>query len=501
VAVKPNTAWSCAHGLGRWSADCGCSTGRIPGGHQRWRSPLREALDHLRDSLAGVYEREAAGLPFPDPWEARNAYGEVLPDHTPERVDAFLARYTQGRVLAAERERALTLLEMQRHALLMYTSCGWFFDDIAGLETAQVLKYAARAIDLAARFSAEAFTGQLLADLARAPGNTRAHPDGAVTYRGLVLPAAIRPERVAASWAIAALVDPFPIRHRRHAFRIEQTQGTAREVGPYHLVCGHVRLTSDFTSGQTGWSYAALHLGGFNFAASVVRCQDPDDARKVCALLDDLPAEAGITDLLRLLKAALGPALVSLGDLPPSDRRRLMKVLDEELLSGLSRSYQETYTQHLGTIAALREANMPVPPELRMAAEYTLSHQLTQAAGELARQPDEAAETNLAGVLDLARRDDVALDRGAAVRALDQAVIDGLRQIMDSADPSAQAGHYERLNRLMAATDRLGLEVRPARAQEVLLDYLRRHGGQTPVIALELIEHLRISPQAVTYRG
>ncbi|MBP7690523.1 MAG: DUF3536 domain-containing protein [Anaerolineales bacterium] len=501
VKIKPNTAWSCAHGLGRWSQDCGCNTGRVPGGHQRWRAPLRAALDNLRDRLADLYEREAPALLGPAPWQARNAYGEILADRDPERVDAFLARHA-GRPLSAEdRVRALTLLEMQRHAQLMYTSCGWFFDDLSGLETTQVLKYAAHAIDLAARFSPQDFTTPFQADLAKAEGNFTAHRTGADVYRQLVLPAAIHPERIAASYAIAALVDPFPIRLNRHAYRIEQTHHTAYEAGPYNVVCGHVRLTSDFTGRQTGWAYAALHLGGYNFAASVIFCQDPADGQKVCAVIGQQPTDGSMTALLRLLKAALGPTLYGLNELPPNDRRRLMTVLDAELLSGLARSYQQIYTQHLGTIAALRAANMLVPTELRLAAEYTLSHQLAQAAARLAQTPDEAAQADLAGVLELARQDNIALDRGEAVRVLETAIVEGVLAIVRAVNGSEPSREYQRLNRLIAATDQLGLEIRPARAQELLLEYLRRRGGHIPILALQLAENLRISPQAIAYRA
>ncbi len=500
VEVKPNTAWSCAHGLGRWSRDCSCATGRVPGGHQRWRAPLRAALDRLRDTLAELFEREGDALPGDDPWGARDAYGEVLADRTPERLDAFLHKHAGRKLTAEERERALTLLEMQRHAQLMYTSCGWFFDDISGLETAQVLKYAARAIDLASRFQARDLAAALLQDLAKAPSNLPAHPTGADVYRQLVLPVAIRPEHVAASYAIAALVDPFPLRFRRHAYRLEQTDSSVRQVGDYRLACGHVRLTSDFTGQQTGWTYAALHLGGYNFAASVVYCQEPQDGRKVCALLNDQPADTSISALMRLLKVALGPTVYGLGDVPPSDRRRLMKVLDEAVLTGLAQSFQQIYMQHLGTIAALHDAHMAVPPELRVAAEYTLSHQLAQAARELVNEPDEAAAANLAGVLELAARDGISLDRGEAIRLLEQAVDDGLRAAVQSSNGTNQHHHYERLNRLIAATDRLGLEIRPARAQESLLYHLRQRSGNLPIVALELAERLRISPQAVTYR-
>jgi alpha-amylase/alpha-mannosidase (GH57 family) len=506
VEIQANTSWSCIHGVGRWSENCGCHTGRMPGGHQRWRAPLRAALDRLRDALAVIYEAEAANsLNIGDAWEARNAFGEVLPERAPERVDAFLEARLGHKPAPEERERALTLLEMQRQAMLMYTSCGWFFDDVAGHEAAQVLKYAAHAIDLASRFTRADLTQQLLDDLAKAPGNAAAYPNGAEVYRRLVLPFAIGPERVAVSCAISALVKPFAVRGRRHAYRHEQTFQVSQGVGNYKMVCGHVRLASDFTGQRTGWAYAALHLDGYNFAASVVKCDDPQDARRICALFNDQPADINIKALLRLLKTALGPTLHGLNDLPPSDRRRLLRFIDEDLIAGLSSSYQQIYERHLGTIAALREARMPVPPELRLAAEYTLSHQLTQAAAELARYPDDSTESHLARVLELARRDGIELQRGEAARALEQAVVERVQAILRA--PGAAEG-YRQINRLIAAADRLGFEIRPARAQEKLLYYLRAqveayHNGAFPPdvqAALALAEQLHISPQAITYK-
>jgi len=502
VRIKPNTAWSCSHGLGRWSANCGCNTGRAPGGHQKWRGPLRAALNHLQTSLAAVFEREGKAL-FKDVWAARNAYGEILAHRSSARIEHFLTKHASHPLTHEEHERALTLMELQKHALFMYTSCGWFFDDISGLETAQVLKYAARAIDLAKRLTAEDFTEQLMEDLALAEGNWPQYPNGAVVYQKLVLPVAISPEAVAASHAIAALVHPFPIRRRRHGFRIEQTLNNTYTIGEYSMVCGHLQLMSEFTDQRSGWSYAAVHLGGYNFAASVVFCDSPQDGRKVCAFLQDQPNNVTSAELLKTLKAALGPTLYSLNELPPSDRRRLLKVLEKDTLNSLAHSYHQIYMQHLGTIAALHTANMAVPPELRLAAEYTLSHQLAQAAMELAREPDEAAEANLAGVLDLARRDGIDLQKGEASRALEQAVVEGVKTIVG--DASLLAERSAHLTQLIAAAGRLGFEVRPARAQELLLDYLRARAAHTPRSklqpALTLAEWLGISEQAVKFNS
>jgi alpha-amylase/alpha-mannosidase (GH57 family) len=148
VEIQENTAWSCAHGLGRWRDDCTCRTGQNPGWVQVWRGPLREALDRLRDALAVVFEQRGAEI-FADPWVARDASIELVLDPSPEAFDDLLRRHASRPASDGERRQARRLLEMQRHAMLMYTSCGWFFDDPSGLETTQILRYAARAIELA----------------------------------------------------------------------------------------------------------------------------------------------------------------------------------------------------------------------------------------------------------------------------------------------------------------------------------------------------------------
>lgn len=157
------TSWSCAHGVGRWSRDCGCHTGGEPGWNQAWRSPLRSALNFLRDDAAAKFERSAW---LRDPWAARNDYVKVILDPEHERA-AFLQRYAN----TSEESRVWDLLEMQRSALLMFTSCGWFFSDLAGIETIQVLRYAARVIDLMNQLDLDPPEKEFLALLSEAKSN------------------------------------------------------------------------------------------------------------------------------------------------------------------------------------------------------------------------------------------------------------------------------------------------------------------------------------------
>ncbi|HSP93682.1 MAG TPA: DUF3536 domain-containing protein [Thermoanaerobaculia bacterium] len=153
VRIRENTSWSCMHGVGRWKENCGCTTGEHPGWSQAWRAPLREALDSLRDALDTLFEERGVRL-FEDPWAARDDSIELVLTGGAD-AEPFLARHAARHLDPEETARALDLLEMERCAMSMFTSCGWFFEDPSGLETRQVLRYAARAMELAEELSDE----------------------------------------------------------------------------------------------------------------------------------------------------------------------------------------------------------------------------------------------------------------------------------------------------------------------------------------------------------
>jgi alpha-amylase/alpha-mannosidase (GH57 family) len=182
--IVENTSWSCVHGVERWRSNCGCNAGH-GGWSQSWRAPLRKALDELRDGLIPLTEREGAAL-FKDVWAARDEYIEAILDHSPQSVEQFFRAHQIRTLTPPERVRALEMMEMQRHAQLMYTSCGWFFDDISGIETVQVIAYAARVLQLAREVSVEMaapLEPAFLARMAEARSNVAKAGDGAQIYR------------------------------------------------------------------------------------------------------------------------------------------------------------------------------------------------------------------------------------------------------------------------------------------------------------------------------
>src|SRR5207248_884403 len=167
VEIHDNSSWSCVHGVERWRSNCGCAS--RGDWQQLWRGPLREAFDHLKTQLDELFLRLGREW-FPDPWAACNAYIDVILDRSEESVRRFLQKYAHPGIEGSGVQRAFWLLEMQRHGLLMYTSCGWFFDEISGLETTQCLRYAARAVQLARHFDGD-LEEEFVRALEKAPSN------------------------------------------------------------------------------------------------------------------------------------------------------------------------------------------------------------------------------------------------------------------------------------------------------------------------------------------
>ena len=180
--LSENTSWSCAHGVERWRSDCGDNSGAHPGWNQLWRRPLRDALDWLRDRLAGFYETRMTQF-IREPWPARDDYIDILLRPEPDSIREFLIRHAGTELHGADRAQVVKLLQLQRLAMLMFTSDAWFFDDISGIETIQNLSYAARAIELAEELGSEQLEPSFLDILSQARSNVAGQGTGADIYR------------------------------------------------------------------------------------------------------------------------------------------------------------------------------------------------------------------------------------------------------------------------------------------------------------------------------
>jgi len=376
VEVHDRTAWSCAHGIERWRSDCGCRT--RPDWHQRWRAPLREALDWLKREVDALFEDVGEQI-FHDPWAARDAYiGVVLDRGDAATVQRFLAVQALRPGDPKDRLTALRLLEMQRHAMLMFTSDGWFFDEISRIETVQILRHAARVIQLAGRFD-RALESAFLEQLRPVESNLPEYPDGIAVYDRLVRPAIVDARRVAAHYAITSLFREYPDDATLHAYRVRRQVHRHLTRGSHVLLAGQVEVTATTTGEVDVLWYAVLHVGGTEVHCSVGTEWDDDTYAKATKALLGVFEGGRVTETIRKMDEVFGRTFYTLRDLFTDERRDVLARLSEETLQHLEASYRRLYSDSRGLMQAVRDAEVPVPREFVLAAEFILMTDLRRA--------------------------------------------------------------------------------------------------------------------------
>ncbi|MEG4801385.1 DUF3536 domain-containing protein [Microcoleus sp. ARI1-B5] len=387
VELKPVTAWSCSHGVDRWQDDCGCGGGG--GWHLLWRKPLRDTLNWLRDRLIPIYE-EAGRKLFRDPWKARDEYIDAIRDRSPANVDSFLERHQVRELDAAEQVDALRLLEMQRHTLLMFTSCGWFFEEVSRPEGVQILRYAARALELAGEVTGVQLEKDFVAQLALVPSNVDCFKTGAEVYRQLVVTAQINLRQVAAHYAISSLFAKYPREQRIYCYQAQQQDFQIQRMGSMTLAVGQLQLTSEITRETEVFVFAAFHLGGWDFHC----CIQPFGSRRsytmlkerLFGVLQEASAAHAILEMVRLF----GDQSFSLRDLFAEERHRIVQLLSQENLTRLDQLYTQVYRENYGVMMAFHRDELPVPVELQVAAEVALGHRCLTVAKALELETGDA---------------------------------------------------------------------------------------------------------------
>jgi len=375
VEIFEDTSWSCTHGIERWRSNCGCNSGAHSGWNQEWRGPLRQALDWLRDTVALRYQEKAGAL-FTEPWAARDDYIGVVLDRSPGNIDRFLRIHAARELTVAERVTALKLLEMQRHAMLMYTSCGWFFDELSGIETVQCIEYAGRVIDLARQLFRDDVEQTFVEKLSQAKSNILEHRDGAEIYRKWVRPAVIDLPKVAAHYAIASVFEPSAELRRIYCYEVQREDYTVHEQGRKKLAIGRVRISSTITTEWALLSFVALHLGDHQVKVGVR--DSPEDAAYL-ALVNDL-VEAfhgtGTSDIVQRLDEVFASETDSLHSLFKDEQRKIMELILAPLVAEAESEHIRLYARNAALMRFLTELQIPLPKTFRASAEFALNYHL-----------------------------------------------------------------------------------------------------------------------------
>ncbi len=375
VQIHENSSWSCVHGVERWRSDCGCHTGGQPGWNQAWRAPLREALDWLRDELAPIFEQYASRY-VKDPWAARNDYIGVILDRSQENVDAFLRKHGKKDVrwTPEARTTVLRLMEMQRHAQLMYTSCGWFFNEISGLETNQILQYALRAIEYAWTVSGKELHPEFEARLEKAPSNV--YDNGAVAYRRYVLPARVSLERVGMHYAAASLFEEEPERMELLNYAAHSDDYQRKRAGNYMVALGRTRVTSRVTLSEKPFSFGVLYLGQQNIVGHISTGMSTATFAEMKRQVLDAFERNDLAEVLRLMHIFFGEENFSVNHLFLDERRRILMQITESSLAKAEVSVRDIFEDNYQLMAVMRDSGIPVPEAWKNAAQFVLNTDL-----------------------------------------------------------------------------------------------------------------------------
>jgi alpha-amylase/alpha-mannosidase (GH57 family) len=406
VQIINNTSWSCVHGVERWRSDCGCNSGRA-GWNQQWRAPLRRAFDWLRDELAGPWEQQASDY-LRDPSAARDDYANVILDRSQASHDEFLLRHAVRELAPEEKVKVWNLLEIQRHAMLMYTSCGWFFDEVSGTETVQVIMYAGRAVQLAKETLGLDLREAFLEKLGQVPSNIGEYGNGANIYKTWVESAALDLPRVMAHYAISSLFEHNGEQAAIYCYQVKVNDSQRLQSGKAQLLMGDANLSSRITEEAGRFHYAALHLGEHNVNAGVRVYQSPQEYGEMQTALAEAFNRGDIPESLRLMDRYFEGAACTLKSLFRDEQRRIVREILRTTLTEAEQSYRHIYEGNALFLRFLADMGAPEPKILHITAEFVINSALRRAF-----EADTVDAELVRGLLDSARRERITLDATA----------------------------------------------------------------------------------------
>lgn len=423
--IEENTSWSCAHGVERWRSNCGCNT--HPGWSQQWRAPLRQSLDWLRDSIDAFAHRAANSLGF-DLDRARNGYIKVVLDRdcfnncdNLPAANEFLAEFIPQARTPETRIAALKLMELQRHALLMFTSCGWFFDEISGIETVQIIAYASRVLQLAAELfgpNAAELEDEFIRRLTEANSNLPEISNGGAVYRKFVQPQKIGLKQVAAHYAISSVFTVYPDDATVFCYEVRREAFDVFNSGHARMVIGRGLVTSKITEESNPVLFAVLHLGDHNLTAAVRRWTPELEAayQPLCDSLKDSMTRADIADTIRIIDrefAEPGPDgkhqpthTYSLTSLFQDEQRRILGLILQSTLTEVEASIAAIYETQASLLHFLSQSQLPKPQALLLAADFAVNAGLRSAL-----RSDPIDTVKIRALLEVAESDKIELDR------------------------------------------------------------------------------------------
>lgn len=373
--IVEDSSWSCYHGVERWRSDCGCNTGGKPEWNQKWRKPLRETFDWVRGELIELYEKEIKTF-TENPWDIRNNYIQVILDRSPKNINRFFIENFSKDLKAEEKVKILKLLEMQYHSMLMYTSCGWFFDEVTGIESMQDVFYASRAIQLAEEINGDKYEEEFIAQLEKVPSNLPEYGNVATAYNKIVKPMSLDMLRMGAHYAVSSLFIDFPDEVDLYNFTAVTKDKQFYEAGKQKLTIGRTDMKSDITWEKVEITYAILHLGEHHVYGGVREFIGHEAFKEINERMSAHFNKGNIYEIFNLMDDFFGSHNYSFWHLFRDEQRSIMELVLQNNLKITEGVIGQLYDNNYPVLQTFKELQMAVPKQLQLPVELALNTRL-----------------------------------------------------------------------------------------------------------------------------
>lgn len=460
--IKTVSSWSCAHGVGRWMEDCGCSTGGGHGWNQKWRKPLREALDYLRDELIKIFEENGKKY-FNDVWKARNEYIDVVLDRCKTTVNKFIQSNQKYNLEKPDVVNALKLMEIQRHAMLMYTSCGWFFSEISGIETTQIMKYAARAIQLAKTFTSKDLESDFLKILSRAQSNIPGFGSGKDVYEKFVKPSVVSIKQIASLWASSAMHNNFEENSCLYCYNIKKRYYKYVSKGATAFSAGRIEVESKITFEKFDFFFAVLQFPEGDFHCAIKRYDESENMQDLINSLVKIYNTEPATEIIRALDNIFGNEYYTLKDILIEDRSKILLSVLKDKLGKFSNNYRDVYMEGKSFILQLIELGISVPIEYKLAAQYTLSNDFNELFNDAVNIIDEELISKACAINEEAAALRIEIDKSSTGAIFSREIQNCVYNFVKN----FEAHRLDKILKLFECVNKLGLKVDIAEAQNL----------------------------------
>jgi alpha-amylase/alpha-mannosidase (GH57 family) len=505
VKLKPGknqqgTAWSCAHGVDRWQADCGCSDGGPMEWSQAWRAGLRKGFDRLAEALDRQFEQSCANL-VKDPWAARDDYIKVILGKPLGAAQNFLNEHliidSTAEPEADARSAVFRLMEMQLNRMLMYTSCGWFFADLAGLEPVQNLKYAVRAAELGRLIAKRSLDTEMNTELATSFSNLAEKYSALDLIELRVRPGQLSPQKAAIQHTILNLLSASEDSERHYNFRLSVHRQSSASRSGFDVACSRLTVLAEGTREGGTFEVAVLNGSGLRLQAFVSdysaekKTPNPDE---ILASIEKDGFENACQKWASVYQSAF-----CLADLLVDVRAKVVEALLDPLLQELSETYEQVFSQHEGLLRTLEPLGIALPRQLQFPVGWAGSLRFNELVERALDDDTLDRAVELAKWMEAL---DVSLDKLPA----GQLVSNRLDELLDSIIADARPEPIGVFIRLLQSSrsiglnvDETGLQYKISRALSSLLAGLlgqERIGGplvDTARAVVELAKELRLN--------